>query len=256
MVDDIDDRKVKCLICDDELDYEKDNVRWIDNKPGDYEWFADESKAGDVCADCLESIDYDGTSLVILANGGKFDLKFNQGIVTGDFPTGKRGLGGNVALIEKVVKCIRSIVGSEKWVRIDGWRGYVDITGGDACAMIEDFGVFWGHHSEDMRKNENDAINDAFETLGIPLFMAFSRTSNVFSNNASYFVPKEDKETASKIIEFIKSWFETDDWRWNTGLIFSDLQDTQPTKDVLESMRKKGRIEGVNWQEVAGITTG
>lgn len=203
-----------------------------------------------ICTGCYESLTEYGCTLVVRCGDAGARYVFDDGYLV-DMPM--RGeddyeldyLGG-------YDKEIIAIVRSAKWHSV-GWRGYYEFNVDEKVVKAFNGGsLLWGHHSQEMEEAKLKAYRRAMGALDIPMFEVYSHTGNVFAMNADYFTRAEDAQRAENVTKFVHDWYNTEDWRWNIGVIFSNLQGSQPTKDVVEDMKANGDIpDDADWQSIA-----
>jgi len=87
-----------------------------------------------------------------------------------------------------------------EWVSTDGWRGYHTIEAPDGWKKVSADNILTSWN--DKKKNKKyDKMKEECEELGINYAIVSSRTSNVFSNNADFYV--KGKENRQKIREVL-----------------------------------------------------
>lgn len=212
----------------------------------EYLWSLD-GDSYDIHIGCDEALSSYGSTLVVKQGDRKYKAIYEKGIVK-DITFDE--LESN-DLFEENENEIRALIEGRTYYKIDGWRGgYETKIKKELLKEIENFQILSMHHSEQMHHKKQEALEFASETLEIPFFTTFHRTSNIFCVNAENYVKTTDYEIIKAFHNFAERYYDTNDSKWRTGIIFhtdyskrvsqlsrKQLDAKQDLKDMLESVK-------------------
>lgn len=219
-----DEEATKCEVCGDEIENEE------------YEFCINDHI---VCESC-GTFEGQYSSLIIIdpnnpdrdhEENDEFTIRYyTDEIYDGDID----GFGKDVE------KAAKAIMKGTYYHHYDAWRGTyaVKLENEKDAAHLDDLQLLWGHHSEELEKRRMELLKRVIKKLHITLIVTILPSSNVFCINGDYFCCAKDAEIMKLVMAKLNELTKKDDPRWSIGILFSDLQQSAPTKDVVRDLEK------------------
>lgn len=135
------------------------------------------------------------------------------------------------------------------YVRLDGWRGYMDIQPDDDKLTKLDIGFNWlsGHHSATKEEKKLKLFQNAVRQLESPVFLVSNQTGN-FSSYTDVYVKTEDADALNKVSKFINDFLGDSDPRWDVGVLMHFDSDRRVGQSAIEDLNNQELPEWWNWK--------
>ena len=174
-------KKAKCIVCDQVLKLSEEG----------YPIEVGSHKGKFVCDDCYFDDLAEPVATVVLAKDGeRYTGKIgNYGFETEDYC----GIGSG----SDFYRLVSEYADSVKWRASDAWRGHYEgkLNGLWTKTLDSWFGTVDGYfHGDDLLEKFHQRWEELEETPPFDLFVAFPRTSNVFSCGIDAFVTKGEEK--------------------------------------------------------------